>query len=522
MIIRRWMFLLALFGSIPFIMGTANVDDYYRFGLGARALGMGTAQTGDVSGSYSFYWNPAGLGRSDRTELTSMVYRPFGVVDTFFLGATIPLAERTFITAGFFQTSVSDIVGASVNGDRTGENFGYSGSVASVALGHQFSANSGVFSNFSFGATAKLMSQTLQDEKGDAFSLDLGVQYQLSSDLRLGAVFQNAYQSGFSWDTGTDQSLDFVSKWGAAFDYHQVTFVLDFLQFQDRPSTFLAGLEWRMFEMEDFSFAWRGGYRKDVLSLGVGTYLWGFQFDYVYLLQNKDVIGDQHFFSMTVSVDDLNFDIEEMMPAPPKDVEKLNFEMEDEYGFKWIDYVDMTGNSFRKTAERLKRLEMLPNTAYFKPNLTVSRELLAVHLFHFFDLSPKDLSSLPAFSDVEKTRPSYPEIATLVQRGTLYASDKAFFPNRPVTRAEMAKSILHIFENMGEVPNFSENAPYEDISYDKELVRAVSGLLSLGMVESERNFYPMREITVLELIKILSKAPSVSKRLQKYEDLENL
>src|SRR5512139_3372456 len=45
---------------------------FLKVGVGARAMGMGSAYVAEAGDPTAVYWNPAGLGGLDRTQITFM------------------------------------------------------------------------------------------------------------------------------------------------------------------------------------------------------------------------------------------------------------------------------------------------------------------------------------------------------------------------------------------------------------------------------------------------------------------
>ena len=69
------------FGPTRAHAGAPGIDAFTRHGAGVRAVGMGKAATSIPMGAGSFYWNPAGLGLIEGTEITSLFSQPYTEVD---------------------------------------------------------------------------------------------------------------------------------------------------------------------------------------------------------------------------------------------------------------------------------------------------------------------------------------------------------------------------------------------------------------------------------------------------------
>ena len=100
--IRRWtrrfvpaLLLAALATAAPSPAGaTRYAGEFLRIGVGARALGMGSAFMGLSDDGTAAYWNPAGLATLERREITAMHAEQFGsIVQYDFLSYVVPIGD---------------------------------------------------------------------------------------------------------------------------------------------------------------------------------------------------------------------------------------------------------------------------------------------------------------------------------------------------------------------------------------------------------------------------------------------
>ena len=84
----------------------------------------------------------------------------------------------------------------------------------------------------------------------------------------------------------------------------------------------------------------------------------------------------------------------------------------------------------------------------FKPNLSISREHVALMFYRAFDLANKEpVREGTDFKDVSKNHMYYDEIQAVYQAGIFDGKDgNSFDPTAPMTRAEMAKVIVTAFD----------------------------------------------------------------------------
>ena len=102
--------------------------------LGARALGMGKAQTALENQSYSLYSNPAGLRYLRYLEFNAERDSRMGELSTQVLGVGGKVKNIGF-GLGYRHAGVSDIFETTVDGDDTGRRFSYSGQSILVGIG---------------------------------------------------------------------------------------------------------------------------------------------------------------------------------------------------------------------------------------------------------------------------------------------------------------------------------------------------------------------------------------------------
>jgi len=69
--------------------------EFLSFGIGGRALGMGSAQVASVNDVTAGYWNPAGLARINYPQFSLMHEEHFGSLVNFnYAGAAIPYGKN--------------------------------------------------------------------------------------------------------------------------------------------------------------------------------------------------------------------------------------------------------------------------------------------------------------------------------------------------------------------------------------------------------------------------------------------
>jgi outer membrane protein OmpA-like peptidoglycan-associated protein len=188
---------VAMLGAVLLSAGLAQADDsvmkvagkVLQIGLGARAVGMGEAQSAAVDDVYALYWNPAGMARMRQVEVSLMHNAWFGGISSEYLGYGQPWGTGAF--------------GVSLNYTNFGEfeKYGIDANNYPLPLGGKFSPFTLVVSagyarwfgaNLTVGGTLKLISEGVDTYNSMSVAADIGAQYQkLLPNLDLGLTVQN-------------------------------------------------------------------------------------------------------------------------------------------------------------------------------------------------------------------------------------------------------------------------------------------------------------------------------------------
>lgn len=160
--------------------------DFLSVGSGARALGMGGAQTSFVQDITAGYWNPAGMANMDGLELAYMHSQRFAGIVNYDYGAIgLPVRNSDGVVGvSFFRQGIDGIKNTLDAWDPE-HNRPYSQpaeyftefSAADMALFITYAASLNEYLNW--GTSAKILNSRLgpfADAWG--YSLDLGLQYQ--------------------------------------------------------------------------------------------------------------------------------------------------------------------------------------------------------------------------------------------------------------------------------------------------------------------------------------------------------
>ncbi len=301
---------LPQFGAVTFSQQyPPGVDaaSQLRFGIGARALGMGSAFTAVAQGPEAVYWNPASLAGS-LLSVGGMYTEPFGGGEE--LGYRVQFVglagsyEALGYGVGWFNSHVSDIP---LTGD--GGSFDYDSSVFFLSLALE-EEKEGL--SISVGGSLKVYREAMLEGRALGFGYDIGVLVDLGG-VRLSYCSQDVGVTRYRWE-GTGQEpvvfVPWIHRFGisAAFLEGMVLASIDLVW---EPGE-LVSLSPR-FGIEVSPVEWvsvRGGVRLDpfadgyhtVFTLGLGVSPWEkFRLDYAFLinpLPASDISTSTHVFSV--------------------------------------------------------------------------------------------------------------------------------------------------------------------------------------------------------------------------------
>lgn len=161
---------------------------FLEIGVGARAQAMGAAYVALSNDVSAIYWNPAGISRSQSVSASANHTQWFAGTSLQYFGLAIPFSSDVAIGFGVTALDYGDKqpVRTILQPEGTGEYY----DASDIALSASYSMK--LTENFSFGATAKYIKQTIWHESAQAFALDLGILYNTElKGLNIGASISN-------------------------------------------------------------------------------------------------------------------------------------------------------------------------------------------------------------------------------------------------------------------------------------------------------------------------------------------
>jgi hypothetical protein len=243
---------------------------FLKVGVGAKAVGMGSAATATYQDVNQMFWNPAGIALKSETMQASFSYNKW-IADLSHNAAAVSYNMEGVGTfgIGFIQFGVTGIAAdrdipldPALKPFQVETNTGSTYNYSDIAL--QLSYGRYVIDNLSLGATVKLVSQNIDDQTVSAVAIDFGSVYHIGvMDWTIAARFNNlgadlkfydiAYGLPLSFSIGTA-----LSPWSSG--DNKLMVAVDAVKPQDGPQYFFTGAEFTMMNMISVRGGWKLNY----------------------------------------------------------------------------------------------------------------------------------------------------------------------------------------------------------------------------------------------------------------------
>ncbi|PKL49347.1 MAG: hypothetical protein CVV42_06550 [Candidatus Riflebacteria bacterium HGW-Riflebacteria-2] len=301
--------------STAFAESAGQAGAYLKMGVGARALGMGSAFTALADDSTAAFWNPAGLARLEQSEGSFMhadltMDREYNFFNYAHIlkdksgkkTGVVALSHMTFGVDGIPETRL-----ASTNWDGTALLTGDEPATRSDGT-YKAGENVWIFSYFkdteknTFGSYARKLSDKfyggvnvkylkheLFTNSASSWGLDFGFLYEACEKTTLGLSIRDLGET-LEWNTASkhEDDVPVTTTFGVAYKARSnLTLAADINKVEDMDAKLFAGAEWWL---QDYA-ALRLGSKDGDLTLGASFKLDTWRFDYSYA---DETLGDAH------------------------------------------------------------------------------------------------------------------------------------------------------------------------------------------------------------------------------------
>jgi hypothetical protein len=261
-------FIVSLFAGSEGRIGTAGAQELL-IPVGARGIGLNGANIADVYGVEALYWNPAGLAASERTEAMFSYMNWIADINVSYLAVGAKLGRTGAIGFSLKSLSMGDIDVTTVERpDGTGETF----SPQFIVLGATYSRM--MTDRINFGATVKMVNESIRQMKATGVVFDFGVQYR---DLLPGLNFGVALKSLGPDMTFGGEDIEVYAETGVEPGSKARPTRLIMASF-DMPVTFEIGLGYNHNFAEDHALSIYGDFQN--FNFGNDHYKLGAEYDF--------------------------------------------------------------------------------------------------------------------------------------------------------------------------------------------------------------------------------------------------
>ncbi len=272
---------------------------YLKMGVGARALGMGSAFTAVANDSTAAFWNPAGLAKLKKHEASFMHANLSDDRDYNFFNyahvlngkdgksnGTVAISHINFGIDGIPETREDNNGDPVLDPNGNVKIFSYFEDTETNTF---ISYGRAVTDKFYAGLNLKYLKQKLFTNKADTMGLDFGLMYDWNDKTTLGLSVRDLGES-MDWDTqaGTKDDVPVTTTFGVAHKCNDKLLVsADLNKVKDMDVKLFCGAEYQIHD----NVTLRVGSHDSDLTLGASFKMDTWRFDYSYA---DETLGDAH------------------------------------------------------------------------------------------------------------------------------------------------------------------------------------------------------------------------------------
>jgi hypothetical protein len=272
---------------------------FLKVGIGARAMGMGSAYVALADDPTALYWNPAGLAAAhEGIQVTAMHNEWIEDFRQEYAAATLPVGPGTF-GASFTGFYTSQLERRDDTGVLTG-HFGYNDIAATFGYGMKVATGADA------GLSGHYIREMIDDISASTVAFDVGGRYRLhETGLSLGAAVQNI--GGDAKFVAESFPLPLTVRAGAAYARPIAklqgtgTLTTEYRKAKGEDGRFHIGGEYAYHDWLALRAGAKFGYDNQDVSFGLGITRAKIRFDYA-LLPIGANLGASHLFSISAKL----------------------------------------------------------------------------------------------------------------------------------------------------------------------------------------------------------------------------
>jgi hypothetical protein len=287
--------LLALLPGVALAAPGQTGFAFLKLGVGARAMGLGSAYVALADDPTAIHWNPAGLAAISGTQVTAMhnewiqdFRQEFAAVGVHAGPGTLGVGFSGFYSSEFERR------------DDTGVLIGHYG-FNDIALTGAYGLK--VVEGLDAGVALRYIREMIDQWDATAFTGDLGVRYRLrETGVSFGAAVQNiggdpkfiaeTFPIPLTWRAGAAVSRPIASLQGRG------TLSTEIRKARADDAHFHAGAEYLYRDHVALRVGGKFGYDDEKVTFGLGLAKDWIHFDYAVVPLSSN-LGTTHFFSLT-------------------------------------------------------------------------------------------------------------------------------------------------------------------------------------------------------------------------------
>jgi hypothetical protein len=271
---------------------------FLKFGMGARAVGMGEAFTGISGDVSSVYWNPAGLAKLDGVWATFMHNRWFQDISTEFFASAFNISNNTFA----FSFTINKVPDIERREKPTSEPLSY---FDARQTAFQVAWAKELAKRIDLGLAFKWLYEKIDIHTASGIGFDFGGIYSPRDNLNLGLAILNLgpkmkfEKQKYPLPTSYKLGAVYSGKENHLKGDYRVA--LDLVKPKDDPLRVHTGAEYDFPQNFSLRLGYEFGYDEKGFTFGLGFKIRKYGIDYAFVPYSSD-LGNTHRISLNVKL----------------------------------------------------------------------------------------------------------------------------------------------------------------------------------------------------------------------------